>query len=349
MPPVPVPPATATEPVAASVAPAVEVDETELALPSLLLPAVPTARLELPELEPVADATPEARPLSVAGFVAAELRSIPARWIEEATGRHSHGGAAVAVAAAPAPALRPAVPARVRLVPALPEPEPEPERDEPLPEGAPSDWPLAPAAIIRPCPLPDGALLFGPLRSSYVDGPSLLRDLGRRGHSGALVTAGEGRAQAAVLHRGSVLALLAAGRSGTRRLESLRLPEAGQECEHDLTVPVYRPEVAVALGQLVNLVGRFRRMHASFVRLPALLEHLVETRVTGGVRVTTPTDVGVLLLSGGELLGAYTARHPAFDEPELVARLCAGDAEIDVHAAPLDGEPATVAVGRLLG
>src|SRR5207253_10645158 len=104
-------------------------------------PAVPTARLELPELEPVADATPEARPLGVAGFVAAELRSIPARWIEEATGRHSHGGAAVAVAAAPAPTLRPAVPARVRLVPALP--EPEPERDEPLPEGAPSDWPLA--------------------------------------------------------------------------------------------------------------------------------------------------------------------------------------------------------------
>jgi hypothetical protein len=343
MPPVPVPPAT---PVHAEAPPEPTAAEAELPLPSLLLPEVPSPRLELPELpelEPVTAGAREAPPLSVAGFVAAELRSIPPRWIEEATGR---SGAAVAVAVAPAPAPRPAVPARVRLVPALPEPEPEVEE---VSEAAPADWPLAPAAIIRPCPLPDGALLFGPLRSSYADGPSLLRDLARRGHSGALVTAGEGRAQAALLHHGSVLALLAAGRSGTRRLESLRLPEAGQEPEHDLTVPVYRPEVAVALGRLVNLTGRYRRLHASFVRLPALLEHLAETRVTGGVRVTTPADVGVLLISGGELLGAYTARHPALEEPELVTRLCTGDAEIDVHAAPLEGEPAAVAVGRLLG
>ena len=347
MPPVPVPPATQPEPATAEPVAEAGVDGSELTLPSLLLPVSPMPRLELPELEPVAPGPPEARPLSVAGFVAAELRSIPTRWIEEATGRHHPGGAAVAIAAAPAPALRPAVPARVRLVPALPEPEPEPE--DPAAADAPAGWPLAPAAIIRPCPLPDAALLFGPLRSSYCDGPSLLRDLARRGHSGALVTAGEGRAQAAVLHRGSVLALLAAGRSGTRRLESLRLPEAGQEPEHDLTVPVYRPEVAVALGQLVNLVGRFRRLHTSFVRIPALLEHLAETRVTGGVRVTTPDDVGVLLLDGGELLGAYTARHPALEEAELVTRLCAGDAEIDVHAAPLEGEPAAVTVGRLLG
>ncbi|HEX6492432.1 MAG TPA: hypothetical protein VF112_02910, partial [Candidatus Dormibacteraeota bacterium] len=111
----------ASAPEAAAPPPPVEPDEAELPLPSLLLPAVPMPRLELPELEPVGTGSPEARPLTVAGFVAAELRSIPARWIEEASGRHHPGGAAVAVAAAPAPALRPAVPARVRLVPALPE------------------------------------------------------------------------------------------------------------------------------------------------------------------------------------------------------------------------------------
>jgi hypothetical protein len=198
--------------------------------------------------------------------------------------------------------------------------------------------------------MPDGARLFGPLHSSYVDGPSLLRELGGRGHSGALVTAGGGRAQAAILHRGDVVALLATGRNGTRRLESLRLPLAGQEEEHDLTVPVYLPEVALALAQMVNLVARFRRLHASFVRLPALLEHLAESRVTGGVRVVTASDVGVLLLSDGTVLGAYTARHPALDEPELVTRLCAaGDAEIDVHAAPAPGSPPAITVARLLG
>jgi hypothetical protein len=336
------------------VASAVEAAELE-PLPDLRLPRLHSPWLELPPLEAVRGETPAGR-RSVAGFVAAELGSIPTQWIEEATGRRrasepvrgralvGDGGAAVAVAAVPE--LRPAVRARVQLVPAPVVPAvAEPVTDEP-----PSDWPLAPAAIIRPCPLPDGARLFGPLSSGYVDGPCLLRDLAGRGHSGALVTAGGGRAQAAILHRGAILALVAAGRSGTRRLESLRLPVAGQKQEHDLTVPVYRPEVAVALSQLVNLAARFRRMHASFVRLPALLEHLAETGMTGGVRVTTSADVGVLLLSGGELLGAYTARHPALEEPELVVRLCAaGDAEIDVHASPLEGMPPAVAVERLLG
>jgi hypothetical protein len=346
---------TAVLETAATVLP--ELDELDLEpLPDLRLPAVASRWLELPPLEAASCEAPAERPRSVAGFVAAELRSIPTQWIEEATGGRSvtepvggralvgDGGAAVAVAAAPE--LRLAVRARVQLVPA-----PRlAEVVEPTPDGPASDWPLAPAAIIRPCPLPDGARLFGPLSSGYVDGPSLLRDLGGRGHSGALVTAGGGRAQAVILHRGAVLALVAAGRSGTRRLESLRLPVAGQEQEHDLTVPVYRPEVAVALGQLVNLAARFRRMHASFVRLPALLEHLAETRMTGGVRVITSTDVGVLLLCGGEVLGAYTARHPGLEEPELVARLCgAGDAEIDVHASPLEGTPPEVAVERLLG
>jgi hypothetical protein len=308
---------------------------------------------------------PAARPVSVAGFVAAELRSIPAQWIEEASGRRApaepvggralvvEGGAAVAVATAPAP--RPVTAARVHLV-AVPDVEEGGGGGVPQAEARPGaaelppGWPLALAAIIRPCPMPDGARLFGPLHSSYVDGPSLLRELGGRGHSGALVTAGGGRAQAAILHRGDVVALLATGRNGTRRLESLRLPLAGQEEEHDLTVPVYLPEVALALAQMVNLVARFRRLHASFVRLPALLEHLAESRVTGGVRVVTASDVGVLLLSDGTVLGAYTARHPALDEPELVTRLCAaGDAEIDVHAAPAPGSPPAITVARLLG
>jgi hypothetical protein len=51
------------------------------------------------------------------------------------------------------------------------------------------------------------------------------------------------------------------------------------------------------------------------------------------------------------MLGGYTARHPALDGPELVARLCAAeDAEIDVHAAPLaDSDLPALEVARLLG
>ncbi|MDB5068539.1 MAG: hypothetical protein JWM18_4973, partial [Chloroflexi bacterium] len=343
----------------------------EPAPPDLHLPVILPPRLELPAAA-VAVGAPAARPVSVA----AELRSIPTQWVEEANGRRApaepvagralvvEGAAAVAVATAPAP--RPVSPARVHLVavpdaeqrdagevpprvPGLPGGTP-PREAEPRPAEPPRGWPLARAEIIRPCPMPEGARLFGPLHSSYIDGPSLLRELGARGHSGALVTAGGGRAQAAILHRGDVVALLATGRSGTRRLEGLRLPLAGQEEAHDLTVSVYRPEVALALGQLVNLAARFRRMHASFVRVPALLDHLAQSRVTGGVRVVTGSDVGVVLLCEGIVLGAYTARHPALEEPELLSRLCAAeDAEIDVHAAPAQGLTPAVTVARLLG
>jgi hypothetical protein len=220
---------------------------------------------------------------------------------------------------------------------------------EPVPE-PPAEWPLAPAAIIRPCPLPESELLYGPLSSAYVDGPCLLRELATCGHSGALVAAGAGRAHAVILHRGEVLALVSAARNGTRRLESLWLPAAGEAEEHDLAVPVYRPEVALALGQMVNLTARHRRLSASFIRLPALLEHLAETGVTGGVRVTTAADVGVLLLCAGWVLGAYSVRHPALEEVGLIERLCAReDAEIDVHAAALEVAPPVVTVDRLLG
>jgi hypothetical protein len=372
------PPATALRAAAAAGAPASPVPPAPLAAraqpvpPDLHLPVILPSRLELPAAA-VAVGAPAARPVSVAGFVAAELRSIPTPWVEEAHGRRApaepvagrrlifEGAAAVAVATAPAP--RPMSPARVHLV-ADPDPEAgqaggvaagvpgriPPREAQPRTAEPSRGWPLAPAAIIRPCPMPEGVRLFGPLQSSYIDGPSLLRELGARGHSGALVTAGGGRAQAAILHRGDVVALLAAGRSGTRRLEGLRLPLAGQEEEHDLTVSVYRPEVALALGQLVNLAGRYRRMHASFVRVPALVDHLAESRVTGGVRVVSGSDVGVLLLCEGTVLGAYTARHPALEEPELLSRLCAAeDAEIDVHAAPAQGLPPSLTVACLLG
>lgn len=296
-------------------------------LPPLHRPATPAPlRLDLPEA--VAVGATSGRPQSVAGFVAAELGSIPAQWIEEATGRRRGG-------AAPAPAPAPATPLADPVAP--------------VPGRRPQAWPLAPAAIIPPCPLPEGGLLFGPLRSGYVDGPSLLRELAGRGHSGALVAAGGGRAQAVILHRGAVLALVAAGPSGTRRLERLRLPVAGQDEEHELLVNAYRPEVAVALGRLVNLPARFRRLQASFVHLPELLEHLAAGRMTGGVRVTAAHDAGVLLIAGGEPVGAYTAAHPALEDVGLLARLCGeAGAEIDVHAAPMAGDPPAVEVARAL-
>lgn len=234
----------------------------------------------------------------------------------------------------------------------------EQEPDAPLEQPAPVEAPvqhaqgngaLAPAGAIGPCPIPSGAVIFGELTSAFVDGPRLLRFLGDRRHTGAIVDAAANRVQVGILHDGNVLALVAAGSDGSQRLEHLSLPAPGSGDEHSLTVLTYRPEVAVALGQLVNVSERFARMHGSFVDFPALLAFLQREQASGGVRITSHEDTGVVLLRNGAVLGAYTRQRPELDDAEVVFGLAkAPDAEIDVHVGALTIPPPSVPVGNVV-
>ena len=209
----------------------------------------------------------------------------------------------------------------------------------------------APGAI-RGAPLPAGAVIFGELTSAFVDGPRLLRFLGDRKHTGALVDAGGSGTQVAVLHEGNVVALVGTtGGAGAdaRRLDRLALPGPGASDEHELTVLTYRPEVSIALGQLVNLPERFERMHGSFVDLPALLAFLKREKANGAVRVSTRNDTGIVLLRGGEVLGAFTRQKPELEDAEIVYPLAKEtDAEIDVHVGALTVPPPSVSVSTVV-
>jgi hypothetical protein len=211
--------------------------------------------------------------------------------------------------------------------------------------GSPGPGGLGSAAAIRGCPLPSGAVLFGELTSAFVEGPKLIRNLGDRKHTGALIDAGGGGTQVAVMHEGNVIAMVSAGAGGadTRRLDRLSLPGPASSDEHELTVLTYRPEVALALSQLVNVPERFERMHGSFVDLPALLSYLRREKANGAVRVTTRNDTGVVLLRSGEVLGAYTRQKPELEDADVVYPLAKeADAEIDVHVGALSMPPASV-------
>jgi hypothetical protein len=210
---------------------------------------------------------------------------------------------------------------------------------------------LAAAAAVRPCPIPSGSVIFGELTSAFVDGPRLLRFLGDRRHTGAVVDAGGDRVQVAILHEGDVLGMVSTAGGSAHRLDSIQLPAPGSSAadEHQLTVLTYRPEVAVALGQLVNLGERFERMHGSFVDFPALLNFLKRENAHGAVRVTTHEDTGIVLLRNGSVLGAYTARRPELEDPEILFDLAkASDAEIDVHVGALQVPPPAVPVGQVV-
>jgi hypothetical protein len=226
------------------------------------------------------------------------------------------------------------------------EPQPAPTNGAAAISG---QWALAPAGSIRACPIPAGAVLFGELTSAFVDGARLLRFLGDRKHTGAVVDAGRSRVQVAILHEGAVLGLVAVGEGGTRRLDRLSLPAPADQEEHELSVLTYRPEVALALEQLINVPERFDRMHGRFVDFPALLAFLRRENVNGAVRVTTSEDAGIVLLRGGEILGAYTRQRPGLDDPEVVFPLAnAADAEIDVHAGALQVPPPSVSASSVV-
>jgi hypothetical protein len=192
---------------------------------------------------------------------------------------------------------------------------------------------LLPApATIRPCPLPSGASALGQLSSSFVDGPRLLSHLAERRHSGALIDRGSERVQVAILHQGAIVALVAVDETGTHRLDALSMPTPASREVDDLTVSTYRPEIAVALAQMINLPERFSRLPANFVDFSGLLAHLGRERASGAVRVVCDGDVGVVLLRAGAVLGAYSGRLPELDDAEVLFGLAAApEAEVDVH------------------
>ena len=208
---------------------------------------------------------------------------------------------------------------------------------------------LGAAGSVRPCPFPAGVQIYGELSSVFVDGAKLLSHLAERRHTGALVDSGKDTTQAVILHEGEVVALVGSGGGGFRRLDRIHLAGPDQQEEHRLNVFTYRPEVALALAQLINLPERFARLHGSFVDLPALLAHLRREKANGGVRVTTSEDTAIVLLRSGEVLGAYTRRHPELDDPDTVFPLAkAADAEIDVHIGTLTIPPPSAAIASIL-
>jgi hypothetical protein len=203
---------------------------------------------------------------------------------------------------------------------------------------------LPPAGPIRPCPLPSGASALGQLTSSFVDGPRLVSHLAEKRHSGALIGRGRERVQVAILHQGAIVALVAVDETGTHRLDCLSMPSPASQEIHDITVSTYRPEIAVALAQMINLPERFSRLPANFVDFAGLLAHLGREKASGAVRVAAAGDVGVVLLRDGIVLGAYSGRLPELDDADVLQGLVAApEAEIDVHTTTeieLTGVPA---------
>src|SRR5437867_8842930 len=69
-------------------------------------------------------------------------------------------------------------------------------------------------------------------------------------------------------------------------------------------------EVVTAIYQLLTAPTILQGLLARFVDVRALLQYLQEEKIHGSLLVRAPDEMGIVLLRGGQLLGAFTRRPP---------------------------------------
>ena len=225
-------------------------------------------------------------------------------------------------------------------------PPEEPVSYRTLPEEAPA--PLSPAASAAATPAPAyaapaGAVTSGPapvmvyplpsgrphyegLKSAFVDFPRLLRTLSSDRHTGYINLTGNGYAGVILFNDGQALEAVCSNGTAVQGesafLQIRRHMDGGDGILDVIELP---GETVVAIAQLFSAPHLYTGLLGRFVNLDALLEYLSEERVDGSVVVTTPGEMGVILLREGAVQGAYTGSRRALDKSTAAVASLAGD------------------------
>src|SRR5205085_3200264 len=102
-----------------------------------------------------------------------------------------------------------------------------------------------------------------------------------------------------------------------------------------LDVVELSPELIDGLYDLTVAKPKYTDLYASWVDMTALLKFLKDRKLSGSVMVSSSTGTGVIILTDGELTGAYTSEsRDIAPEPDGVLALCSdGEAMIEVKSA----------------
>jgi hypothetical protein len=93
-------------------------------------------------------------------------------------------------------------------------------------------------------------------------------------------------------------------------------------------------ELVQALVRLVEATHIYTQLYARWIRPQPLLKFLADHKLTGGLRVRASSDTGVILMSEGQLVGAYTGnpREVSADADDVLAQCEDSEAMIEVKA-----------------
>jgi hypothetical protein len=175
-------------------------------------------------------------------------------------------------------------------------------------------------------PLPSGRAHYEGLKSAFVDFPRLLRTLRSDRHTGYINLSGNGYFGVVLLHDGQVLEAVCSNGTAVQGesafLQIRRHMDGGDGIIDVIELP---GETVVAIAQLFTAPHLYTGLLGRFVNMDALLEYLSEEKVDGSVVVTAPTEMGVILLREGSVLGAYTGSRRSLDTTTSAVASLAGD------------------------
>ena len=246
-------------------------------------------------------------------------------------------------AAAAAPKPPPPAPVLVEAPPPRPEPVLQPEADRmldaPHPRRGVKHRPQ-PRHGREPIPVPAGQVIYDSLKTSFVDFPRLITTLEKEGYTGYVRLLTDDAAGLILFRDGAALECLY---DGAAEAASLVLGKPALQLFNDdvtsghgvLDVVGLSQELINGLYELTVSRPMYTELYAGWVDMKALLNFLSERRLSGSVMIRAAAGTGVIILSGGELAGAYTSEsRDISDQPDRALALCEDpNAMIEVKSA----------------
>ncbi len=193
----------------------------------------------------------------------------------------------------------------------------------------------------EPIPVPAGQVIYDSLKTSFVDFPRLITTLEKEAYTGYVRLLTDEATGLILFREGSALeCMYDAG--GDVQTGLILGKQALQQFNDDvvsghgvLDVVGLAGDVIDGLYELTVSRPMYTELYASWVDMKALLKFLDDRKLSGSVMIRATAGTGVIILSDGEVAGAYTSEsRDISDKPDRALALCEDPAAmIEVKSA----------------
>src|SRR6202795_2962369 len=198
----------------------------------------------------------------------------------------------------------------------------------------------------EPIPVPAGQIIYDSLKTSFVDFPRLITTIEKEGYTGYVRLLTEDASGLILFREGLALECMYDGAADASSLVLGK--QALQQFNDDVTsghgvldVVGLSPELIDGLYELTVSRPMYTELYAAWVDMKALLKFLSDRKLSGSVMIRSTGGTGVIILSDGDIAGAYTSEsRDISDKPDRALALCDDpSAMIEVKSADATKHP----------